>query len=426
MSVAAEGTAQTCPECGAEIRVDGRFTTWCAACDWNVDPGQPEEPQGRLERTRRALARRHGERLLAEVTSSGALQPRRDASALLAHAIALAVHAVTLVLAALGIWLFVRGLGGFGMVPGLFLLLVAWVLRPRPNRLPGDIPALRRADAPELFALLDEVGRVAGTRGVDAIVVRAELNASVTTYGVFGRRVLTIGLPLWEILTPQERIALIGHEIGHFGNGDTRHGLVVGTAFHSLDAWCYFLAPIPQPTALQMAVNVVSFLPYMAVQGVMLLLDQLTLRATQRAEYLADRVAARAGSTEAAVGLMDRLLVLDSAAVTLRREANQASLRGPRAGTTNDTEGLWERLAEAMASIPEHEYERQRRAGARRGHSVDTTHPPTHLRRSCLLTAEPVAAAVPADPERDRRIAAELADGRRRVTRQILRHEFDD
>ncbi|MGJ3561444.1 hypothetical protein ACR6C2_37090 [Streptomyces sp. INA 01156] len=43
-------------------------------------------------------------------------------------------------------------------------------------------------------------------------------------------------------------------------------------------------------------------MPYSLLQGMLMLLDQLTLRATQRAEYLADSVAARAGSTEVAVG----------------------------------------------------------------------------------------------------------------------------
>ncbi|MFE0256192.1 M48 family metallopeptidase [Streptomyces sp. NPDC059010] len=427
MSVATEETTQPCPQCGAEIRSDRRFTTWCAACDWNVDPARPQEHHGRLERTQRALARRHGEKLLAEVTAGGTLQARRDAPAVLAQAIALAVHGVTLVLAAAGVWFVVRGWGGVRMVPGLFLLLLAWALRPRTNRLPDDAPVLRRAAAPELFALLDEVARVAGTRNVDAIVVGAELNAGVTTYGVRGRRLLTLGLPLWEILTPQQRIALLGHELGHYGNGDTRHGLVVGTAFRSLTTWRYYFAPIADPTLIQMVVNLAYFVPRLLVQSVLLLLDQLTLRATQRAEYLADRVAARAASTEATVGLMDRLLVGDSAATTLRREAAQAGLGGPRrAGRDEDrTDGLWERLAAHMASIPEYEYERQRRAGALRGHSVDATHPPTHLRRACLLTGEAVPAAVVTDGERELRIAAELADVRGRVARQILRDGFD-
>ncbi|MGJ3561447.1 hypothetical protein ACR6C2_37105 [Streptomyces sp. INA 01156] len=77
MRSATEEVTRPCPQCGAEIRENSRFITWCAACDWNVDPAKPEEEQGRLERARRTLARRHGEKLLAEVTAGGTLSPRR-------------------------------------------------------------------------------------------------------------------------------------------------------------------------------------------------------------------------------------------------------------------------------------------------------------------------------------------------------------
>ncbi|GAQ66929.1 hypothetical protein [Streptomyces scabiei] len=54
-------TTRPCPQCGVEMRVDDRFTVWCAACDWNVDPEGQGPDAGRLERAARALARRHGE-----------------------------------------------------------------------------------------------------------------------------------------------------------------------------------------------------------------------------------------------------------------------------------------------------------------------------------------------------------------------------
>jgi len=234
MHTAAAETIQPCPECGAEIRGDSRFPSWCAACDWNVDPERPEEKPGRLTKARRALAQRHGERLLAELSTDGTLRARRDSSAVLAFAVALVVHALTLSLTVGGVWFLVRERDGWGMVPGAFLLALGWSLRPRFGRLPKNTPVLRRTDAPELFALVDEVARVAGTRGVDAIAVDDEINASVRSYGVRGRRLLTLGLPLWEVLTPQQRIALLGHEMGHYVNGDTRHGVIVGTAYRSL------------------------------------------------------------------------------------------------------------------------------------------------------------------------------------------------
>ncbi|MEU1401017.1 hypothetical protein ABZ471_01380 [Streptomyces sp. NPDC005728] len=58
MSAVVEEVVQPCPQCGAEIRGDNRFTPWCAGCDWNVDPTGPAQKPGRLERARRAFARR--------------------------------------------------------------------------------------------------------------------------------------------------------------------------------------------------------------------------------------------------------------------------------------------------------------------------------------------------------------------------------
>ncbi|MFJ7966095.1 M48 family metallopeptidase [Streptomyces sp. NPDC096324] len=431
MHTAAAETVQPCPECGTEIRTDARFTTWCAACDWNVDPERAEEKRGRLARARRAQARRHGERLLAELSAGGNLSAHRDTSSLLAVALSLVVHALTLAVTAGGVWFLVTGWGGWGMIPGIFLLALAWSLRPRFDGLPKDTPVLRRADAPELFALVDEIARVAGTRGVDAIAVDNRINASVASYGVRGRRLLTLGLPLWEALTPQQRIALLGHEMGHYVNGDTRHGRVVAAAFRSLITWHYYFEPVDHEPlddtgALTLLLNVLYVLPRLLVRGILTLLDQLTLRATQRAEYLADRVAARTGSTEAALELMDHLLIADSAAVTLRREVNLAALSGPRrTGASADlTDGLWERLAADLASVPDHERDRQRRAGVLRGHSVDDSHPPTHLRHACLLIGEPVPPAVTTDTEREHRITGELAVARARVARQIIRDGY--
>ena len=75
-----------------------------------------------------------------------------------------------------------------------------------------------------------------------------------------------------------------------------------------------------------------------------------------------------------------------------------------------------------MKSIPESEYERQRRVAALRGHSVDSTHPPTHLRHQCLLVGTPLPAAVTTDSDRESRIATELAEPRREVAKRVVKH----
>ncbi|MGW4545068.1 M48 family metallopeptidase [Streptomyces violaceorubidus] len=292
MSAAVEETTQPCPECGTEIRGDNRFTLWCAACDWNVDPGEPQPETGRLDRAERTLARRHGEQLLAEMLSGTDAQPRRDASAVIATALALTVHVGTLAFAVAGVWCLAAGWGGAGMVAGLVLLLLAWAFAPKFRALPHDRPVLLRGDAPELFALVDEVARAVGTRSVHAIAVDGSVNAAVTTYGVRGRRLLVLGMPLWEVLTPEERIALLGHELAHYANGDTRNGLVVGTAARTLHLWHHILQPLPNSSGIEVFVNALYVVPRLLVGGLLALLARLTSRAGIRAEYLADRLAA--------------------------------------------------------------------------------------------------------------------------------------
>ncbi|MEV7244437.1 M48 family metallopeptidase [Streptomyces sp. NPDC093248] len=424
----ARETRQPCPECGTEIRGDSRFAIWCAACDWNVDPEKPQPDGGPLDRAERALARRHGERLLDEMMSGQVLRPRRDASAVAATVLALLVHGVTLALAVLGVWCVVAGWGGVGVVAGAVLLVLFWALAPRVRRLPDDRPVLFRSDAPELFALVDEVAHAVGTRSVHAIVVDGSINAAVTTYGVRGRRLLVLGMPLWEILTPEERIALLGHELAHYANGDTRNGFVVGTAVRTLALWHHTLQPLPDPSGIELAVNALYVLPRLLVRGLLVLLVRLTSRAGTRAEYLADRLAARTASTQAAVDLMDRLLITSSLAVLLRSEANRAALGGSRSAREAKARAdeLWGLLTAFAASVPEHEYERQRRAGARRGHQVDATHPPTHLRRACLLAGEFLPAVVPPQDHRNERIATELAAARTEAARRLLRDGLVD
>ncbi|MEU9338686.1 M48 family metallopeptidase [Streptomyces sp. NPDC048290] len=417
---------QVCPECGAGVEGDPRFTVWCAGCEWNVDPEHTEERYGRVERVRRRLARRYGERLLDEMAAGGGERARLDGFGVLALGFALVVHAVTLAIAASGVWLLVGVRGVGGVVGGVLLLAVAWSMRPRFGRVPEDAVVLKRADAPTLYALIDEVGRAVGTRGVDVVVLDADINASVVPLGL-RRRMLVLGLPLWESLTVPQRIAILGHELGHFVNNDTRRGVVVGSAERSLILWYSYLRPVPLGLGwLDFLVRAVLSVPCFLVICLLHLFDLLSLRASQRAEYLADAAAARAGSSDAAVGAMERLLVTESIGTTLRREISSRRLRGRRAGRDKDLgAGLWEELAARMDEIPGHEYERRRRVGARRGHAVDSTHPPTHLRLQLLRRSTPVPATVLPDADRERRIAVELSEGRAEVARVLVRDGMD-
>ncbi|GHE37029.1 peptidase, M48 family protein [Streptomyces vinaceus] len=426
-TVVGAGTVRSCPQCGTRISIEERYVQWCAACDWNVDPGAPEPVAGRIAAARRRLAQGYGEQLAAEMERDGVGDgpAGRDAATVAAFALSLLVHGVTVMLVVAGVLLIVLGWDtGVQPVVGALMLGLAVVLRPRPARLPKHAPVLYRADAPRLFELIDEVGAAVGTAGVHAVVVTPGANASVTTYGLRGRRVMELGLGLWEVLAPQERVALLGHELGHFAHGDTRRGLVTHGALRALDTWCYVLARTEPTGLMDRFVNAVTFLPRWAAYGLLVLLDHLTLRASQRAEYLADVSAARAGSTEGTVGLMDRLLIAPVIGSELRRVSVAAQMRGGQAGREAREaaeHGLWERLAAHVAAVPEHEYERLRRVAARRGHQVDSTHPPTHLRRRCAAAGAPCPAQVVWDGARAVAVAAELAPARAAAARRVIR-----
>lgn len=254
--------------------------------------------------------------------------------------------------------------------------------RPRLGRIPNGSNVLQRADAPRLFALLDRVAAAAGTRTAETVVVNAAVNAYVAEVGWRRRRVVGIGLPLWTALTPQQRIALLSHEFGHYANGDPRHGAVVHTALSTLASWDLFLLPGVQlrRSTLESIARAVMYVPRGIVLAVLWVMDRLTLRASQRAEYRADAVAARIGSSQAAAGMLDVTLTAGSVGMELRRLAILARTGNRGANAADITAGLWERLAARSRAVTPHERDRLRRVGAARGHGTDSTHPPTHLR----------------------------------------------
>ncbi|MFK4105981.1 hypothetical protein ACI2L1_39185 [Streptomyces sp. NPDC019531] len=109
---------------------------------------------------------------------------------------------------------------------------------------------------------------------------------------------------------------------------------------------------------------------------------------------------------------------------TLFRETNRGRLRGPGRGHEQNADGLWEALTAHLGSVPESEFERRRRIGALRGHSIDASHPPTHLRRRLLLGGTPLPASVTTDTETTERIAGELAEVRKTLAREVVRDGY--
>lgn len=79
---------------------------------------------------------------------------------------------------------------------------------------------ITRADAPVLFGALDRMRRQMRGPRFHHVLVVDEVNAAVSQRPAFGlvgwpRNHLLLGLPLLEGLSPDEALAVVGHEYGH-------------------------------------------------------------------------------------------------------------------------------------------------------------------------------------------------------------------
>ncbi|GAA4572162.1 hypothetical protein GCM10023193_62880 [Planotetraspora kaengkrachanensis] len=365
------------------------------------------------------------ERLYADVSAGTGMRPGRGGAWFAAMGLAGAVHLTTVALVAGSVWLLITGTIMTRIV-GVIGLAVAYLVRPRLGRFESDEWALTRTEAPHLYALADRVAAELGVRPVDLIRVTPEFNASFGRAGLRRRSVLTIGLALWELLTPQARIALLGHEFGHAVNGDARRGLWLRSASGALTQWYVLTRPssasrgsfLSNPIA-DVVFTVLLIVPHLIAALALSLLHRFTLRDGQRAEYQADELSARVASPAAARSALDTTMLGQSVETSLQRQA--AARRNRRAGSTEgDDLALWQELREYIASIPETERVRRFRLSALHMTSVDTTHPPTHLRAQLVATREARPAAVTVTEQEMAVVEGELTKVRARAARAIL------
>jgi hypothetical protein len=223
MSAGPEDTAgaRTCPECAHPLSVHPGFVTWCDECDWNVDPSQAKRPTRRWTRRRQARDDRAARQVYERVRARG--PDAEKARRVLANVAAAPVHLLTVGLVVLAVLTAVSSmLAAFKVIFVAVLLGVVWLVAPRPGRMGRGGRILTRVNAPQTYALADEVASIISARPPDAIVVTGAFNAGYGIVGLRRTRVLEIGRPLWNILTPPERVALLGHEMGHDVSRDRR------------------------------------------------------------------------------------------------------------------------------------------------------------------------------------------------------------
>jgi heat shock protein HtpX len=315
-----------------------------------------------------------------------------------------------------GVWLlFAYPFPNLAIVLGAALIGLALALRPRFGRLDPRLETLSRDRAPELFGLVDEVAAAIGAPVPHVVGVDGTLNAYATSVGLRRRRVLCLGLPLWGSLTGQERVALLGHELGHFTNGDVRRLLVTQPALTMLGSAADLVRPVDGIRAgglLEMVAEAlartVQWVLARLLFGGHLLLVWLALRDSQRAEYLADELSARAAGSTGASSLLDAFLADESLALVVRQ--------GSRAGTGPQA---WRSAATRARSATADRLPLLRQLSVRDQVSLFASHPPAGLRHQMLGARPWQDPRVVLTEARMDRIDAELARDYERVRRIV-------
>lgn len=413
--------ADACPRCGNRLVSLRDATPWCAGCEWNLDAYDRGRRAGEfgwawVDRWAYRLAYRMTARQFDRLVGRPLDGTGSGAARVFTAIASLVLLGGVLALAVTGVWLIVAfRFPNPSVVLGVALLGLAYALRPRFGRLDQDLEELSRDRAPELFALVDEVAAAIGAPRPDIVGVDGDLNAYAGTVGVRRRRVLCLGLPLWGSLPAQERVALLGHELGHFVNGDPRRALLVQPAVTMLGSAADLVRPVRTVSGGGIAELVGRALAH-AVQWVLvrlllaahLVLVCVALRDSQRAEYLADELAARAAGSTASTGLLDAFLADESIALAVRRES--------RAGHGPDR---WraEVVASRAAAAPRLPLLRQ--LSVRDEASLFASHPPAGLRRRMLEGRPAHEPAVVLTEDRMTRIDAELSGEYEKVRRAV-------
>jgi Zn-dependent protease with chaperone function len=434
---------EVCPECQAVLARVGDAPSWCPLCQWRLPFFEPEYHRDgtgwqRVDRWLYQLAYRRTSEEFAAHSGRPPARPGWSTGRISATAVAALVHVGVLLCLGLGAWLCALHFPGLPLLPGLVLVAIAVQLWPRARRITRHAAVLERSEAPALYELVGVVASAIRVPMPHVVCLDDWFAADAGVHGLLRRRHLLLGTPLWAALSPQQRVALLAHQLAHFANGDPRRGPLIGPIDSTLTKLALILTPgrartiraLQDTAIIQAAIGSggrglgstgdtvwISELVWMPIAAVLrgavallrLLLTALPLRDVQRAEYLADALAAQVAGSAATTQLLDLLVSAESVTTLLRVSARAGA---PAASWPAQAARI---LADAAAELP-----LRRQLNVRRGVSPVGAHLPLGLRASMLESRPPLAETVTLNDVDNARIDAELARYYRQVSRDLV------
>lgn len=198
-------------------------------------------------------------------------------------------------------WSVIGGMLAFALLSSLFAIAGT-----SDDEVRGELVGER--DQPELWALVRRLSSEVGTRPPDQIFIVPEANAAVSQRTrllglVATTRRMYVGAPLLACMTERQLSFVLAHELGHYSNRDTR---LLGVVVAGRVALIRMLGKLNNRSWYH-AVVAVMFGYYAK------LYFGVTASLSRQQEFAADATATRIAGTEAAVGALRELPVVESA-----------------------------------------------------------------------------------------------------------------
>lgn len=153
---------------------------------------------------------------------------------------------------------------------------------------------LIREEYVSLFRMIEATAHKVGTRVPDHVLLVP--GSEIAVYGMFTRTLLLGAVSLRQ-LSAKEMECILAHEMAHFGNADTRIGMIVGTIHRTLSMQAQSMK-LTDASGLLIwhLLKGINYAIYSALRWIFLLFYAPYSRSR---EYLADAVAARVTSAQA-------------------------------------------------------------------------------------------------------------------------------
>jgi heat shock protein HtpX len=369
---------QVCPECNAVIPFNKGYVSWCD-CGYNLDTPSAGKTVTKLQRLYERLGEKRGDGIYKNLSGQQELRQGPSFSKGMAFLLASLVHLISIGSLTLGIFFVIfHNNNYFLLAGGLILLGIAWMARPRVPALEKGEWVISRQDFPDLYQVVDQLADAMKVTKIDGIIITGDFNASVTQIGWRRKGIVTIGLPLFSILEPEEQLAVLAHEFGHISNGDLTRSFYIGTSLYTLQTWYELLEPVPIDEYDNFGlfeIPVYYFMAFLAQipYSIFFLLVHLLFDASQKGEYLADNRAAKAVGYQHLISTLKKFQFEEAFHLKVRELA-----------VRKKEVNLFEAVKEQINSMPVREKERLYRIAQLESSKFDSTHPPTFNRIQLL------------------------------------------